>query len=70
MILPLLSSVEIPVMLSDWPLSKALAPTTLSVTKALPPQLTLIMRSTVHLKSLAFTGCPFENTRPLRRVMV
>ena len=70
MILPVASSVVMPEMSFALPSSKSVAPATLSVTKHLPPQLTLIMRSTVHLKSLALTGWPFENTRPLRRVRV
>ena len=70
MILPVASSVVMPEMSFALPSSKSVAPATLSVTKLLPPQLTLIMRSTVHLKSLALTGWPFENTRPLRRVRV
>jgi hypothetical protein len=35
-----------------------------------PPQLSLIDRSIVDVKSLALTAFPFENTSPFRRVSV
>src|SRR3954452_17864542 len=69
-ILPVASSAVMPVMWSDCPLSNSVAPTTLSVKKLLPPQLTLIMRSAVQVKSLALIGVPSEKTRFLRSVMV
>src|SRR5262245_14530474 len=67
---PVVSSVVTPVMWSALPVSKSVAPTTLSVKKLLPPQLTLIMRSAVQAKSLALIGVPSEKTRFLRRVSV